>query len=493
MESSGRISSLLDGFRPVMAVLLLVLALGGAGIGYLTFRYGLAAGLAVAVIPGALSAVILTIQRPVYAFFGLFAVNYFIMGIGRYAYDTLPVGTFLDALITYNLLVLLLHSLCRRVEWRRAGTFLTLMATLWMLYGILEAFNPESVSLSGWFSSVRGISFHFFFIVVLAQVILDDFRYLRYLLYVWSILTLLAVAKALVQKFIGFDNTELYWLFTLGRHTTHIIHSGVRYFSFFSDAASFGAEMGLSMVVFSIAALYMRSLRIKIYFFLVAAAACYGLLISGTRSALAIPFVGYVLYIVMSKNLKIMILGLVAIVGAFVFLNFTHIGQGNALIRRARSAFDTSDPSFVARLENQKKLRSLMRDKPFGAGLGHGGGKAKAFAPDSPISQIPTDSWFVLIWVETGIVGLLLHLAILLTTIGYGMYQVMFRLRNPRLRGLIAAFTASAGGLVAMSYANEVLGQIPQGVLLYVSMAFIYLSPHYDRQLSASSASSETA
>ncbi len=487
MESSGRLRSLSDGFRPVKIVLLTILTLGAVGIGYVTALYGLVAGLAVAAIPCALSAVLFTVKSPVYAFFGLFVLNYFIMGIGRYAYDTLPAGTLLDALITYNVLVLLLHSTFHKVRWRRAGTFLTLMAGLWMLYGILQAVNPETVSFSGWFSSVRGIAFHFFFIVVIAQIVFDDYRYLRYILYVWSVLTLLAVAKALVQKYIGFDNAELYWLFVLGRHTTHIIHSGVRYFSFFSDAASFGAEMGLSMVVFSISALYVRRKRLKIYFLLVAAAALYGLLISGTRSALAIPFVGYVLYILMSKNLKIIALGAVAVIGAFIFLNYTHIGQGNALIRRARSAFDTSDPSLVVRLENQKKLRELMRGKPFGAGIGHGGGKAKTFAPDAPISQIPTDSWFVMIWVETGIVGLLLHLAILFAVLGRGMWLVMFRLRNPQLRGFVAALTAGAGGLAAMSYANEVLGQIPQGVLLYVSLAFIYLSPVYDRQLSARS------
>lgn len=484
METSGRFRSLLDGVRPVKIVLLMILAIGAVGIGYVTALYGLVAGLAVAAIPCALSAVLFSLKSPAIAFLGLFVLNYFIMGIGRYAYDTIPAGTLLDALISYNVLVLLLHSMFHKVEWRRAKTFLTLMAGLWMLYGILEAVNPETVSFSGWFSSVRGIAFHFFFIVVLAQIILDDFRYLRYILYLWSVLTLLAVAKALVQKFIGFDNAELYWLFVLGRHSTHVIHSGVRYFSFFSDAASFGAEMGLSMVVFSISALYIRHKGLKIYFLLVAGAALYGLLISGTRSALALPFVGYGLYILMSKNVKIIAMGAVAIIGAFVFLNYTHIGQGNALIRRARSAFDTSDPSLIVRLENQKILRELMRDKPFGAGIGHGGGKAKTFAPDAPISQIPTDSWFVMIWVETGVVGLLLHLAILFTALGRGMFLVMFRLRNPELRGLVAALTAAAGGLIAMSYANEVLGQIPQGVLLYVSMAFIYLSPSYDRQLS---------
>ena len=98
--------------------------------------------------------------------------------------------------------------------------------------------------------------------------------------------------------------------------------------------------MGLSMVVFSISALYYRNPWMKIYLLLVAAAACYGMLISGTRSALAVPFVGYTAFIMMSRNIKVIVMGVLLVIAAFVFLKFTSIGQGNALVRRARSAFN---------------------------------------------------------------------------------------------------------------------------------------------------------
>lgn len=484
MQLPARLRPLLADVRPLKAFLLAGLLAGAWLIVFATTRFGWVAGLAVAAIPCALCILCYTVKNPAAALLGLFCINYFIMGLGRYSYE-MPMGLLLDALIFYNLLVVALHALYRPVGWGRARTWLTLMAFIWLLYGLLELVNPETVSFSGWVTSVRSVSFHFFFIVLLTQLVLDDFRYLRYMLYIWSVLTLLAVAKAVWQKYVGFDSAELYWLFTLGRATTHIIRSGVRYFSFFSDAANFGASMGLSLVVFSTAAFAFRNKWLRFYLLLVAAAAGYGMLISGTRSALAVPFAGYALYIVMSKRVKIILLGAIAVIGAFVFLNYTHIGQGNATIRRARSAFDRNDPSLVVRLENQRKLRELMWDKPFGAGIGHGGGKAKAFAPDAPLSQIPTDSWFVMIWVETGVVGLVLHVLILLSVIGYGAWLVMFRLRDARLRGLVASLTAGITGIVVMSYANEILGQIPTGVIVYMSMAFIFLSPGFDRRLAS--------
>ena len=207
------------------------------------------------------------------------------------------------------------------------------------------------------------------------------------------------------------------------------------------------------------------------------------MLISGTRSALAVPFTGFAVFIFLSRHVKVAAGGVLLLIAAFVFLNYTHIGQGNALIRRARSAFNTNDPSYRLRLENQRKLRVLMADKPFGAGLGMGGGKALQHNPNSEIAQIPTDSWFVMVWVETGIVGLLLHISILLYILGRGAWLIFFRLKDKRLRGLTAGLLAGIAGIVVASYANEIFGQIPTGVIMYMSMSFIFLAPSYDREL----------
>ena len=409
---------------------------GGVAVVAMAFlNYGLLAGTVVAAIPAALCILWVTLRNPALAMLGLFVINYFIMGLTRYAHD-LPFGMILDALIFYNILIISLQAMMHRIEWKRASSGLTVVAAIWVAYCVLEVVNPESVSVSGWFSSVRSVAFYFFFIVVLTQLTMNEYKYLKYMLVIWSVLTLIAVGKACIQKFFGFNAAENYWLFVLGGRSTHIIHSGVRYFSFFSDAANFGGSMGLSMVVFSISALYYRNPWMKIYLLLVAAAACYGMLISGTRSALAVPFVGYTAFIMMSRNIKVIVMGVLLVIAAFVFLKFTSIGQGNALVRRARSAFNSEDPSFKVRLENQAKLREIMADKPFGAGLGHGGGKAKTFTPTAPLSQIPTDSWFVMIWVETGVVGILLHIGILLYILARGAYLVVFKLRNTQLRGI---------------------------------------------------------
>ena len=89
------------------------------------------------------------------------------------------------------------------------------------------------------------------------------------------------------------------------------------------------------------------------------------MMISGTRSALAVPFAGFTLFIILSKQIKMIAAGAIMLAGVFIFLNYTHIGHSNALIRRARSAFDLNDASFQVRLKNQELMRAYMKDKPF--------------------------------------------------------------------------------------------------------------------------------
>lgn len=169
---------------------------GGVAVVAMAFlNYGLLAGTVVAAIPAALCILWVTLRNPALAMLGLFVINYFIMGLTRYAHD-LPFGMILDALIFYNILIISLQAMMHRIEWKRASSGLTVVAAIWVAYCVLEVVNPESVSVSGWFSSVRSVAFYFFFIVVLTQLTMNEYKYLKYMLVIWSALTLIAVGKA---------------------------------------------------------------------------------------------------------------------------------------------------------------------------------------------------------------------------------------------------------------------------------------------------------
>ena len=177
-----------------------------------------------------------------------------------------------------------------------------------------------------------------------------------------------------------------------------------------------------------------------------------------------------------------MITGGFILVFAFFFFNYTNIGESNSLIRRMRSAFNFEDSSLQVRLENQEKMKDYMITKPFGVGLGLGGGKAKRFKPDAYMSQIPTDSWMVMIWVETGIVGVILYLSLILILLYKCARISMFKIKNKELKGILFAFIAGIFGILVSSYGNEVLSY-PNGIIIFTMMALIFAAPYYDKEI----------
>ena len=91
--------------------------------------------------------------------------------------------------------------------------------------------------------------------------------------------------------------------------------------------------------------------------------------------------------------------------------------------------------------------------EPLGGGIGSGGSWGASFSPGSFLSEVAIDSWNVKTWVETGIVGLVLHIATLLIILGIGMLKV-FKLRDPNLKQKMMALTAGYFGIVVASYGN---------------------------------------
>ncbi|MEJ5089559.1 O-antigen ligase family protein [Sphingobacterium faecium] len=353
-----------------------------------------------------------------------------------------------------------------------------IISILWMIFCLLEIINPMS-SFSNWITTVRNIGIHIVLFQLLVFLNLDNLDKLRLFFGLWGTLIVLGALKAIGQKYIGFDRFESAWLYTYGAHT-HVIYSGIRYFSFFTDAANFGCHMGLGIVVFTILSFYEKVANRRIFYIAVAIIAFYGLMISGTRAAIAVPFVGFAFFIILVKEWKWIMVGVGLLALAFSFFNLTTIGNSNGDIRRMRTAFSFSqDASFNVRLENQKKMRSFMSDHPFGIGLG----ASKHANEGDLIHGIATDSSFVFIWVETGIVGLVIYVLLCLTILGFGTYYVLVVLKDNRIKSIVAASTAGLAGIMVAGYANEVLHQMPTGQTVYILMGIIMLSPVIDKKL----------
>jgi len=319
---------------------------------------------------------------------------------------------------------------------------------------------------------MRGISLYMVLMIPLTLLFFNTIRKFNHFLMLWAIFSLLASAKGIGQNFIGLDPYEKAWL-DGGAYITHILFGKLRIFSFMSDAGQFGAIQGYSAVVMIIVSMVETNKIRKMFYIIVGILGIYGMFLSGTRGAISVPLAGFGLYFIIKKNKAVMITGFFALVLVYIFFRFTMIGQGNQQIRRMRSGFDPNDASLQVRLENQKRLSAYLATRPFGGGIGHAGVKAQQYLPNAFLSNIATDSWYVLIWAEQGVVGLSLHLFILFYVLVKGSYYIMYRIRDPILKIKMAALAAGMFGVMVASYGNAVLGTMPTGMLIYVSMALL--------------------
>jgi len=463
-------------YRPIVIGALTALMLMGI---FLLSKNNFVGAIGIFLLPIIFLFVAAVFKDPRLALLVIFIINYFALGLVRYV--PAPWGLSIDALLWLTWIALFLKAFKERIPIEKAKNDLVFLAAIWYGYIVFQLVNPETVSREAWFYAMRGVGLYKFLIVPLAFILLDHPKYLKLLLRMWLGFTVLAVMKGIMQKYMGFDSFEQRWL-DGGGALTHIILSGVRYFSFFSDAGNYGASMGFSGVVFSIIALHSKSLKTKIIYGTVAMMAFYGMLISGTRGAMAVPAMGYFLYTILSKRATIFVPGISFMLGAYIFLKFTTIGQDNYEIRRARTALDPNDASFQVRRDNQKKLAVYLASRPFGGGIGAAGNWGQRFTPHTFLANVATDSWYVMIWAEMGVIGLLLHIFILLYIVVKSAWIVMAKLQYPGLIAPLIALLSGTFGIMIASYGNGVLGQMPNGIIIYLGMAFTFMSPQWEKE-----------
>ncbi len=455
------------------------ICLGLVGILYAAINQRMPMLFAMGALPFLLIGFAYTFKSPLFCFLVFFTGNYFIMTLFRYS-GMSGLSFLIDIAIVLTLIVALIHTaLFHNIPWKRVMNPVTFGALVWMIYTFLEVLNPNSM-FSAWVAS-RQMIYGCLAVVIMSCIVYTKKSYIQTTLLLLAFFTLISAFKAIWQKHVGFDPIESRWLYEEGGAVTHIIFSGIRYFSIFTDASNFGSNMGFTTLIFFIMPFYIKNPLIKGFYIFVAALSCYGMFISGTRGAIVVPLAGLAYFCLLGKNFKAFSASVVLFLFLFCFFAFTTLGESNNYIRRMRTAFTPSeDASFNVRKENQNLIRSYMHNKPFGVGLGLGGVEAQRFG-ETYISTIPVDSWYIKLWVETGWIGLTLYLLIVLSAIFWGSYNIMFRIKDPTLRGTMAALASGCFGLLVSAYGNSFFGQFPTHFIVFTALGLMAIAPHIER------------
>lgn len=449
---------------------------------YLFYKFTISQGMSVSMIYAALPlivlAIVLLVKHSNSAFYALFASHFLLVIAG--GFTDLKVGMS-SLIITFSFVsLMLMRNIYQSTSWKNSRNGMLLLYSIWLAFCIAEIMNPNNVQ-EAWNISITQYAVYPIVCALLVPVFIKKTRNVEYLLIIWSIFILIFAVKGYWQKNHGFNSRELYFLYVLGGAKTHFIWSGIRFFSFFTDAANFGVHMAMGATCFLLSLFYVKNIWLKAYFGIVIIAAIYGFAISGTRAAMAVPLGGLALFILLSYNWKNFVLGLLAFLSIFIFFRFTDIGDGNQYVHKMRTAFSPAeDASYQVRVENRKIIKEYMADKPFGYGIGLGG-KGDRFEPKE-LMPIPPDSWLINVWTDTGIVGLMLYLILHGILFAWCAWILKFRIINKQLRGLLMAWLCVNAGFFMSAYANDVM-QYPNSIVVYTGFALCFAGPHIDRRI----------
>jgi hypothetical protein len=452
-------------------VLLLLLALI---LGYAFSRGGVITIVAFSAIPFAIAFLGLILAKPKIGLWVMLVFSFLANGITRYVDG--PFGLGVDII----LLIVALGVMFRKskdFESPGGNNALTYAVLIWFAYTVLEIVNPEARSFEAWFYAVRGVSLYFIATVPLTFVLLYREEDCDTFIKIWFTCSLMASFWGLRQLFFGLDNAENLWMES-GAKATHMLFGKLRVFSFYSDAGQFGASQAHVAVVAGILAMGPVSKSKKMFYIFTCLISLYGMAISGTRGALFVVITGFGIYFLLSNNMKIVIPGAIAGLLIFGMLKYTNIGQNNDQIRRMRTALDPNDASLMARLENQAKLKTYLASRPIGGGIGSAGSWGQRFSPGTFLANTPLDSWYVKIWAESGIIGLMVYLGMILFIL-INRFMALFRIREPDLKFKLAALYAGVFGVCFASYGNQIFGQFPTGSVMYFSMVYIFLAGNF--------------
>lgn len=418
------------------------------------------------------------------AFWALFVINYFLQMHDSPMPSSVPMSLW-NEMLEIILLAIAIIDTSKEPGFGKCANLMLFALIIWCGFCTLQILNDTcniGIDISAWYTGARLMAFQILYAFIVFSIYISTPKILINYLRLWAILALFSAFWTWKQKNIGFTRIEYSWLYYGPGQTTHLLNARtlVRYFSTFSDAANYGCNAAASVVCFLIIAITSKITWERIFFAIVSICVIWGMFQSGTRTAIFSIAAGFMVYVVLSKSIKIAIPFSIAFVFFACILIFTNIGNGNQQIRRMRSAFDKSDASANVRDINKAAIRKYIQDAPWGLGIGSTQKNIPSNNVYRKLSDIPPDSEYVYIWVHTGVIGLTVFIITTLIMWVGACWIVMFKLKNRSLIGIGAGLCCAFVAIQLGAYANQILMQFPNCLTFYGGLSIVYILPYLE-------------
>ena len=418
-------------------------------------------------------------------FWALIVVNYFIQCLNKN--QMIPQGipvSMCNELLELMLLAIAIVDARQTPHFERTGNLMFIALAIWCGFCTLEVLNDTcdlGINIGSWYGGARMMAYMLMYAFLVFTLYITTPETLMQYLRIWGILSLFSVFWTYKQIHWGPTRAEDSWLWNVGV-STHVLNGGslIRWFSTHNDAASYGVCSAGTAIVYYVMAITARIKYDRIFFLAVGILVTWGMFQSGTRTAIFCLFAGFMIFLILSKSIKIMVPSAI-IGGLFIaILMFTNIGNGNQQIRRMRSAFNKNDASSNVRAINQATMKKYIKDAPWGIGIGMGMDNVPANNKFRKLATIPPDSEYVFIWLRTGPVGITIFLITTFLMFAGACWVVLTKLKTRSLIGVGAGFCASFVAFQLGGYGNQILMNFPNCLICYGGLAIVYILPYIE-------------
>lgn len=398
----------------------------------------------------------------------IIASNMLTIGL-RINFTTFPLGTVIDGIEALLILGLFIKQKYEP-DWSFLKSPVSIMVIIWIVYNILQIFNPAAASKMAWVYTIRSLA-----IIMLTYFIFSyhvrSKDFIRLLIKLWLGLAVIGAIYGFKQQFFGFFAFEEAYLYSDPIIASLLFIGGVwRKFSIYSDPVNFSYIMVISSLM-CVGLMFGEISRLKkwilvgmVFLFLT------NMLFSGTRSAYILFPAGMGLLAILKFNKKVLLY--TALAGIFVVF-LIKVPTSNSTLYRFQTAFQPSnDASFNLRSINKKLIRPYIQSHPFGGGLGSTGAIAAKLTPGTFLASFPPDSGFVRTAVEAGWVGLLIQCILFFTIMKAGI-ESYYSITDPELKSYCLAMVLIVFVFNIGNYPQEALTQVPLNLYFFLVAALI--------------------
>lgn len=447
-------------------MLFIILALISLLIAFVIGNFGFKAGLVIFSILIVVSVFARSFNDPTFGLFFLIAYSYFLFFVGRLLLpQRLPLGLGVEVIQIVLFSGLIIWSGAKRkINWTFFKNPITYALLLFECYNLLQALNPNAVSIVAWVAYVRILLFDLVLYFILGNLITSKAVVIKFTKF-WLFLSLLAAAYGMYQEFFGYQDFE--WLdINSSPETLGLIQNGgfLRKFSFMSDVTTFGIVMAYSAIVCGVLAMGPFGLTKRVALGACALILMVGMSYSGARTATAMVPIGFLMYVLMNINNKGTFLILAILIFGLVVLIYGPFYGATAI--RLRTTFQPSkDASMNVREINRARIQPYIRSHPIGGGINTTDSEGKLLSPGHILAGFPTDNGFLKTALTIGWVGLILQMTLYFIVISIGIKN-FFLAEDPVIKSLYCGYIAMFFSLIIANFTQWSLVQKPTSILV---------------------------